>query len=100
MGGFETYLAAQEDEGQGADDVYAGGEGAEEGEGDDDDAPVLSLEPQPNCLVLALRAPRCLHFVKYVSAAAPGSRWDVACSVPVQDESPDTDEEESDEDDD
>ena len=100
VGGFETYLAAQEDEGQGADDVYAGGEGAGEGEGDDDDAPVLSLEPQPNCLVLALRAPRCLHFVKYVSAAAPGSRWDVACSVPVQDESPDTDEEESDEDDD
>ena len=49
----------------------------EQGEEDDEDSTLLSLEPTFNRLHLVLRDPGVLGFVKYVSAKAPGSRWDV-----------------------
>ncbi|KIJ69896.1 hypothetical protein HYDPIDRAFT_78857 [Hydnomerulius pinastri MD-312] len=51
---------------------------AEEQEGDgEEDSTLLTVQPTFNCLLLVLRDEGVLRFVKYVSAAAPGSRWDV-----------------------
>ena len=44
---------------------------------DDDDGTLLTVQPGFNRLLLVLRDERVMHFVKYVSAAAEGSRWDV-----------------------
>ncbi|GAA6019182.1 hypothetical protein JCM11491_001407 [Sporobolomyces phaffii] len=52
--------------------------GEDEGEDEEDDSTLLSLEPTFNRLHLVLRDPGVLGFVKYVSARAPGSRWDVS----------------------
>jgi hypothetical protein len=49
--------------------------------GDDDD--LLSVCAACNTLTVVLRPPARMHFVKYVSAAAPGSRWDVAADFHV-----------------
>jgi len=53
-------------------------EGEQEEEMEEDDSTLLSLEPTFNRLHLVLRDPGVLGFVKYVSAKAPGSRWDVS----------------------
>lgn len=45
--------------------------------GDDDEGPLLTLPVSFNKLLLVLRDPGVMRFVKYLSAAAPGSRWDV-----------------------
>ncbi|KAF8841541.1 hypothetical protein BDN67DRAFT_966946 [Paxillus ammoniavirescens] len=45
-------------------------------EGEEDDT-LLTVQPSFNCLLLVLRDEGVLRFVKYVSAAASGSRWDV-----------------------
>ena len=81
MGGFETYIEA-EDEGDADAAVYAGdsGEGGEEG-GD-----LLSVEAQHNCLSIVLRDPGTLRFVKYVSAFAPSARCDVEVVCRIHDE--------------
>lgn len=50
---------------------------AEEEEDEEDDGPLLALRPGWNSLHLVLRDPGVLKFVKYLSATAPGSRWDV-----------------------
>lgn len=52
-------------------------------EDDDDDETLLTWQPHFNCLLLVLRDEGVLRFVKYVSAAAPGSRWDVCCEFEV-----------------
>lgn len=44
---------------------------------DDDDGTLLTVQPGFNRLMLALRDEGVMHFVKYVSAAAPGSVWDI-----------------------
>ena len=44
----------------------------------DDTAGVTSIHAAHNALSLVLRKPDAMKFIKYVSAAAPGSRWDVA----------------------
>lgn len=44
---------------------------------DGDDGPLLTLPVSFNKLLLVLRDPGVMRFVKYLSAAAPGSRWDV-----------------------
>ena len=44
---------------------------------DDDGSTLLSTLPGFNKLLLVLRDDRVMRFVKYVSAAAPGSRWDI-----------------------
>jgi prolyl 3-hydroxylase /prolyl 3,4-dihydroxylase len=47
-----------------------------ENEEDEDDT-LLTVQPAFNRLLLTLRDARVLHFVKYISAAAYGSRWDI-----------------------
>ncbi|KAI0268215.1 nuclear protein [Gloeopeniophorella convolvens] len=44
---------------------------------EDDDATLLTSQPGFNRLLLVLRDEGVMRFVKYVSAAAEGSRWDV-----------------------
>lgn len=44
---------------------------------DDDTDTLLTVQPSFNRLLLVLRDERVMKFVKYVSASAEGSRWDV-----------------------
>lgn len=44
---------------------------------DDDDGPLLTHPVSFNKLLLVLRDPGVMRFVKYLSAGAKGSRWDV-----------------------
>ncbi|KAF7294354.1 Nuclear protein [Mycena chlorophos] len=46
-------------------------------EDDEEDSTLLTVQPGFNRLLLVLRDERVMRFVKYVSAAAEGSRWDV-----------------------
>jgi hypothetical protein len=46
--------------------------------GDDDDGPLITLFPGFNKFLLVLRDPGVMRFVKYVSNAAEGSRWDIS----------------------
>ena len=48
-----------------------------DGDGDDEDGTLLTVQPGFNRLLLVLRDEGVMRFVKYVSAAAEGSRWDV-----------------------
>jgi len=50
----------------------------DEDEEDDDGSALLTVQPGFNRLLLVLRDPGVLRFVKYVSAMAPGSRWDIS----------------------
>lgn len=44
---------------------------------EDEDGTLLTVQPGYNRLLLVLRDEGVMRFVKYVSAAAEGSRWDV-----------------------
>lgn len=66
------------------DDIDVDGE--EDGEADasmenaeeeEEDSTLLTVQPGFNRLLLVLRDERVMRFVKYVSASAEGSRWDV-----------------------
>ena len=46
-------------------------------EEEEEDSTLLTVQPGFNRLLLVLRDERVMRFVKYVSAAAEGSRWDV-----------------------
>lgn len=46
-------------------------------EEDEDGSTLLTVYPGFNHLLLVLRDPGVFHFVKYISAKAPGSRWDI-----------------------
>ena len=54
-----------------------GSDANEDGDEDEDDSTLLTVHPGFNRLLMVLRDERVMHFVKYVSAAATGSRWDV-----------------------
>ncbi|KAI0068674.1 hypothetical protein BV25DRAFT_1833867 [Artomyces pyxidatus] len=58
----------------GEDDEDDDGVPAEE---EEEDGTLLTVQPGFNRLLLVLRDEGVMHFVKYVSAAAAGSRWDV-----------------------
>ena len=58
------------------------------------DTGVLNVPAAANCLSLLLRDEGLMRFVKYVSAAAPGSRWDLAMEYKPQDDDDDEEEEE------
>lgn len=71
------------------DDAYDHHE--DEDEEPEDDGTLLTVQPGFNRLLLVLRDQGVMHFVKYVSAAADGSRWDICgeyeCgAVEVEDE--------------
>ncbi|KDQ57021.1 hypothetical protein JAAARDRAFT_35618 [Jaapia argillacea MUCL 33604] len=51
-------------------------------EGPEDDT-LLTVHPGFNRLLLVLRDESVMHFVKYVSAAAPSSRWDVCAEYAI-----------------
>ena len=65
-------------------------------DGDEDDD-LVSVCASCNTLTVVLRQPARMHFVKYVSAAAPGSRWDVAAEFHVDDDDDDEEEGEGEE---
>jgi len=44
---------------------------------EEDESTLLTVQPSFNRLLLVLRDEGVMRFVKYVSAAAAGSRWDV-----------------------
>jgi prolyl 3-hydroxylase /prolyl 3,4-dihydroxylase len=54
----------------------------EDAEGEDDNT-LLTVQPGFNRLLLVLRDESVMHFVKYVSAAAEGSRWDVCAEFEI-----------------
>ncbi|KAI9340184.1 Oxoglutarate and iron-dependent oxygenase degradation C-term-domain-containing protein [Zopfochytrium polystomum] len=82
VGGFECYMAADEgndDPAQYRGAADDGGYGKASGKNNTGDGgALLSVSASSNALSLALREPGVLKFVKYVGAAAPGSRWEVA----------------------
>ncbi len=62
--------------GHGDDDAMHDDDDEDEDE-DDEDGTLLTVQPGFNRLLLVLRDEGVMRFVKYVSAAAEGSRWDV-----------------------
>jgi len=54
-----------------------GGASMHEDEDDEAESTLLAAQPGFNKLLLVLRDEGVMRFVKYVSAAAPGSRWDI-----------------------
>ena len=97
VGGFECYIEAETKEGGDtaeAAEVYKG-PGAED---DEDETSLLSVTPGANVLSLVMRDLEVMRFVKYVSSAAPGSRWDVAVEyelAAIEEDEEDEDEDES-----
>ncbi|KAG2156423.1 nuclear protein [Suillus clintonianus] len=93
-GGWECYMAPHDEEDDPA--VYRSGSnkksqvndasgsqnhddaaGTGEQEDDDDESTLLTVQPSFNRLLLVLRDEGVMRFVKYVSASAAGSRWDI-----------------------
>lgn len=78
VGGYESYLLADEDgDEKEAADVY---------KMDEDGGGLLSISPSFNTLNLVLRDEGLMRFIKYVSASAPGSRWDIAAEFSLSDD--------------
>ncbi|KAJ1616860.1 Oxoglutarate and iron-dependent oxygenase degradation C-term-domain-containing protein [Pavlovales sp. CCMP2436] len=125
VGGFEAYLGAEEDEDPEVTAVYktsagkAGkadggrGEGLQAGERagegieaataaeeEEEEGDLLNVEASNNTLNLVMRDSGTLRFVKYLSARAPGSRWDVALEYHVHPADLPGDEKDDDDDDD
>lgn len=96
MGGFECFVAPEDDENTPASAAVYIMQEEEEGNG------LLSISPGSNVLNIVLRQNE-MHFVKYVSAVAPSSRWDIAAEYVLaeslsDDEDDDDEEDEDDED--
>lgn len=81
-GGFEAYLLADEEE-DGPAEVYR--------QVQDDDSGVLNVSAAFNAVSIVLRDEGLMRFVKYVSATAPGSRWDISAIMLPCDDSDDED---------
>eukprot|EP01064_Diplonema_japonicum_P036150 TRINITY_DN8038_c3_g1_i1.p1 TRINITY_DN8038_c3_g1~~TRINITY_DN8038_c3_g1_i1.p1 ORF type:complete len:543 (+),score=191.14 TRINITY_DN8038_c3_g1_i1:47-1675(+) len=75
IGGFECYIAADT-----SDLVAAETYGNEEDSGND----LLSINATNNTLSLVARDEQMMRFVKYISASAPGSRWDVVSTYEIE----------------
>lgn len=111
IGGYEIYMAGDDDEDADADDaVGENGNKAKKPKvdpaiyraaGDDEDDGILFTTAAGwNRMSIVLRDRGTLKFVKYVSAAAPGDRWDVTGDIGVDFEDmdfDDTDEEDDEE---
>jgi hypothetical protein len=94
VGGFECYIEADEgDSGAGE-----GNEASEVYRADGDGESLLSVSPGCNVLSIVMRDQKIMRFVKYVSSAAPGSRYDITMEYEIEDEGDESDEsDESDE---
>eukprot|EP01060_Flectonema_neradi_P000446 TRINITY_DN1027_c1_g1_i2.p1 TRINITY_DN1027_c1_g1~~TRINITY_DN1027_c1_g1_i2.p1 ORF type:complete len:563 (+),score=102.88 TRINITY_DN1027_c1_g1_i2:65-1753(+) len=88
IGGFECFIES-EDSQQIAAEVY--------GTADDAENDLLSFHACNNTLTLVARDEHMMKFVKYVSAAAPGSRWDIASVFQIDCDGSDTEDEEMEE---
>ena len=94
VGGYEAYLAGDEDDDRGSVDAAvnpssATGAGQRRGatadpavyeskDEDEDDGMLFTQPASWNALTIVLRDKGTLKFVKYVSKGAPGDRWDVS----------------------
>jgi prolyl 3-hydroxylase /prolyl 3,4-dihydroxylase len=87
-GGFECYIAADDENEDGTDpaDEY----------NQDDDTELLSVSASNNTLSLVYRDPGTMRFVKYVGSKAPSSRWDVAMEYVVSADDDDDDDDDAD----
>lgn len=77
VGGFECYVAADDEDAAVAADEY----------NEEDDTELLSVAPSNNTLSLVFRDPGTMRFIKYVSEGAPSSRWDITMEYEVADDS-------------
>ncbi|KAI9315085.1 Oxoglutarate and iron-dependent oxygenase degradation C-term-domain-containing protein [Dichotomocladium elegans] len=75
VGGYECYMAPHDEEEDPATYKAA-----------DEDGALLTLTAGANEMSLVLRDEGVMRFVKYVSARAPGSRWDVAFEYDLPEE--------------
>ncbi|KAJ3119272.1 hypothetical protein HK098_005625 [Nowakowskiella sp. JEL0407] len=73
-GGYECYVAA--DDGDFDPAVYRGAK--------EDEGALITAAAAWNSMMIVLRDEDVLRFVKYVSARAPGSRWDVSYEYDVR----------------
>ncbi|KAI9349775.1 Oxoglutarate and iron-dependent oxygenase degradation C-term-domain-containing protein [Obelidium mucronatum] len=90
VGGFDCYMAPDEGNEDPAQyraqrakkipygETEAHTAAQEEGQAEGDGGALLSVSATSNCLSLVMREGEVMRFIKYVSARAPGSRWDVA----------------------
>lgn len=83
LGGYECYMAPHDEEEDPATYKAA-----------DEDGALLTLPAGANELSLVLRDEGVMRFIKYVSAKAPGSRWDVAFEYDLPEEEEEEEEEE------
>lgn len=81
-GGYECYMAPHDEEEDPATYKAA-----------DEDGALLTLPAGCNELSLVLRDEGVMRFIKYVSARAPGSRWDLSFEYDLPEEEEDEDEE-------
>lgn len=86
LGGYEMYMSAEDDDATNDPAVYQAAQTEEE------DGVLFMNYPAWNCLNIALRDEGVLKFVKYVSAAAAGDRWDVIGEFGVEEMDDDDDE--------
>lgn len=109
VGGYEIYMAGDEEEeeeedAENADQVIRKKVKADpaiyrSAGADDDDGILFSTQAGWNRLSVVLRDSGTLKFVKYVSAAAKGDRWDITGDIGVEFEDDDDDESNVDEED-
>ncbi|KAE8159339.1 Oxoglutarate and iron-dependent oxygenase degradation C-term-domain-containing protein [Aspergillus tamarii] len=92
VGGYEIYMAGDDEE-EGDAAIYRSAAA------DEDDGILFSTAAGWNRLSIVLRDSGTLKFVKYVSAAAKGDRWDITGEMGVEfnDDGEDEDEDEDDE---
>ena len=92
VGGYEVYMAGDDDEANGDAAIYKTSSDAE------DDNVLFTMPASWNKMSIVLRDSGVLKFVKYVSKHAKGDRWDISGSFGVKetdDDDDDDDEEES-----
>jgi Rps23 Pro-64 3,4-dihydroxylase Tpa1-like proline 4-hydroxylase len=82
-GGFECYIAA--------DDEDEDGEEAADEYNEDAETDLLSVSASNNTLSLVYRDLGTIRFVKYVGCRAPSSRWDVSMEYELEDTGDDGD---------
>ncbi|KAB8228144.1 oxidative DNA demethylase [Aspergillus alliaceus] len=87
VGGYEIYMAGDDEE-EGDAAIYRSAAA------DEDDGILFSTSAGWNRLSIVLRDSGTLKFVKYVSAAAQGDRWDVTGEMGVEFNDDDNDEDE------
>jgi Rps23 Pro-64 3,4-dihydroxylase Tpa1-like proline 4-hydroxylase len=98
VGGFECYIEAENDaDNVEAAEVYRYKKDLGEEKEEEENTTLLSLSACSNSLSLVLRDEGIMKFIKYVSANAPGSRWDVAVEFELEKTDEDDEEEEDDE---